>query len=203
MLQNRLSNNIIVIGNGESRSKIDFNKVKYIKIGCNAILRDCVINHLVCVDKRMVNEAIEHNVTCPIYTRQEWINSYTAFANIKQVPKLPYEGNLRMDDPFQWGSGPYAVLLGSLLARNIILIGFDLFSNNNKVNNIYKGTRNYDKVSHHAIDPAYWIYQIAKVMTIYKTHKYFIYQDSNWMIPKSWQLPNVYVDNLEKFKYYN
>ena len=49
---------MIVIGNGESRKGIDINELQSEKVGCNAIIRDFTVHHLVCCDKRMVAEAI-------------------------------------------------------------------------------------------------------------------------------------------------
>ena len=40
----------LVIGNGESRGRIDLNKFKdtHLFVGCNALHRDCVVDNLVC-----------------------------------------------------------------------------------------------------------------------------------------------------------
>ena len=55
---------MLVIGNGESRKHIDVDAINDTKIGCNAILRDYLVEHLICVDRKMVREAI----TCLLYT---------------------------------------------------------------------------------------------------------------------------------------
>ena len=49
---------MLVIGNGESRENIDLNKINTTKVGCNAIMRDFFVDHLICVDRRMVEESI-------------------------------------------------------------------------------------------------------------------------------------------------
>ena len=144
---------MIVIGNGESRKGIDINELQSEKVGCNAIIRDFTVHHLVCCDKRMVVEAIKNKRISNqnIYTRSDWQN---LFPNVKIVPELWYESEERIDQPWHWGSGDYAVLLASQITahKQIHMIGFDLFSNNNKVNNIYKGTPNYNKEDSHAVD---------------------------------------------------
>ena len=43
-----------VLGNGESRQQVNVKNLKGIKIGCNAIIRDYKVDHLICVDRRMV-----------------------------------------------------------------------------------------------------------------------------------------------------
>ena len=48
---------MLVIGNGESRCDINLSEINTTKIGCNAIVRDFFVDHLVCVDRRMVDEA--------------------------------------------------------------------------------------------------------------------------------------------------
>ena len=45
-----------------------------------------------------------------------------------------------MDEPFHWGSGPYAVLLATFLSKYIKLIGFDLYGIDGKLNNVYENT---------------------------------------------------------------
>ena len=192
---------MLAIGNGESRKGIDLNKHFDTKIGCNAIHRDFHVDHLICVDRRMVQQAIDANVneTSTVYTRSDWIDSYKNKQKVKQVPKLPYEGTERWDEPFQWGSGPYAVLLGAKLSKEVKLIGFDLHSKTKTVNNVYKDTIGYDASTKNAVDPRYWIHQIGQVFKWYPKRKFTIYQLDNWQIPQNWKLANVsvdYIDNL-------
>lgn len=82
---------MLVIGNGESRKGIDLNKHFDTKVGCNAVHRDYYVDHLICVDRRMVQQAIDANVneTSIVYTRSDWIDSYKSKQKVKQVPKLP------------------------------------------------------------------------------------------------------------------
>lgn len=189
---------MLVIGNGESRKGIDIDTIQDTKIGCNAIHRDYHVDHLICVDRRMVKEAIEQgaNNGTKIYTRENWYNNYKNFDNVYTVPTLPYKGKNRPDDPFHWGSGPYAVLFASKNDQVIKLLGFDLFSNNSKVNNVYKDTTGYDSSDKHAVDPRYWIYQIGKIFEIYTARNFIIYQNDDWVIPNEWKFPNISVDNL-------
>ena len=190
---------MLAIGNGESRKGIDLNKHFDTKIGCNAIHRDFHIDHLICVDRRMVQQAIDANVneTSTVYTRSDWIDSYKNKQKVKQVPKLPYEGTERWDEPFQWGSGPYAVLLAAGLAKEVKLLGFDLFSETKNVNNIYKDTDGYNESTKNAVDPRYWIHQIGMVFKLYNKCKFIIYQKNNWNLPKAWKYTNVSVDTLD------
>ena len=192
---------MLVIGNGESRKGVDLNKHYDKKIGCNAIHRDYHVDHLICVDRRMVQEAITAgaNSASIIYTRQDWGRDYIkSNSNIRYVPELPYNGTERWDEPFQWGSGPYAILLAAKLDKKVDIIGFDLYSENLNINNIYKDTQGYDISTKRPVDPRYWVHQIGKVFEIYSKRKFTIYQKDNWSIPKAWDYPNVSLDNINK-----
>ena len=187
----------LVVGNGESRSAIDLNLYlnKLITFGCNAISRDYKVDHLVCCDKRMVLESIPRRIP-NIYTRSDWYPLFNLEC-VKQLPDLPYTGSNRADDPFHWGSGPYAVLLATDFADDIHMIGFDLYGTNGTFNNIYKNTPNYKKEQSSAVDPSYWIYQISKVFESFPD-KYFTVYNNNWDIPESWKLNNVSFKTLDK-----
>ena len=175
---------MLVIGNGESRKDIDINKYGSIKIGCNAIFRDFYVNHLICCDRRMVTEAQQERNYGAIYTRPDWRDEFKLCG---LVPQLPYKGDTRPDDPWHWGSGPYAVLLGTSIANRfssgnteISMIGFDLYSETKTVNNIYKGTENYEDTESRPIDPSYWIYQIDKVFENFPDTTFYYYNNKPW-----------------------
>ena len=187
-----------VFGNGESRTSVDINKLDGVKVGCNAIHLDYNVDHLICVDRRMVNEAVDALVNdySYVYTREDWVKDYHRYKRIRTVPTLPYQGSNRWDEPFQWGSGPYAILLAAKLSEHVKLIGFDLYSKDKTVNNIYKNTVGYDPSTKNAVDPRYWIHQIGKIFEIYPRRTFTIYQTENWQLPPAWKYPNVSLDNL-------
>ena len=197
-----LNRTMLVIGNGESRLTVDINALDTVKIGCNAIFRDYEVEHIVCVDRRVCEEALESKIndTSLIYTRQEHFKPYTK--RLREVPPLPHVGYERFDLPEHWGSGPYAVLLGATKSQEVHLLGFDLYSKDEKVNNVYKGTKNYIAAEKSAVDPRYWIYQIGKVFEYYSNTTFTIYQEDGWARPKAWKKPNVKVDNISNI-YYN
>lgn len=189
----------VVIGNGESRINLNLSNVvkNNVSIGCNAIHRDFLTDHIVCCDKRMVEEVINNSLTCNsiIYVRYDWYQYFKKIKkqkNVRLVPNLPYEGSLKQDDPINWGSGCYAVLLAAHLGyENIKLIGFDLYSKDNLVNNIYKGTSNYSSADKNSVDPSFWIYQIEKVFSHFPNSHFEISNHKHWKMPKEWQKNNV------------
>ena len=181
----------MVVGNGESRKDVELLRFQQTHsiIGCNALHRDFEPEHLICVDKKMAYEAL-HNTAIKntrIYTRSRW-----AGGDLLTVPTLPYSGSLRPDNSDHWGSGPYAVLLAcNLEFQEITLIGFDLYGNNNQVNNIYKNSANYRGRHAPSVDCSYWIYQIAKIFECFPKTKFIISNVDNWKMPTEWQKNNV------------
>lgn len=189
------------IGNGETRTSINIDRLEGEKVGCNAIYRDYSVDYLICVDRRMVQEALASKIQSKIYTRADWTPMFNG--TVRTVPPLPYNGSERWDEPFQWGSGPYAVLIAAMYTKEkqVKLLGFDLWSQTKSVNNVYKDTPNYEKSNYRAVDPRYWIHQIGMVFKCFPKIKFNIYQDPKWELPKSWNYSNVTVDILSNIHY--
>jgi uncharacterized Rossmann fold enzyme len=193
------SSKALVIGNGESRCAINLNLFKHTHIlfGCNALHRDLTVHHLVCCDKRMADESTINPNTknTLIYVRDNWFHYFKKIKknkNIRALPALPFLETTKKDHPDHWGSGAYSVFLAASLGfKEIELVGFDLYSNNNFINNVYKGTQNYSKTDAQPIDPSYWIYQLSKTFDYFSCTEFIIRNRSNWMIPKEWQKNNV------------
>ena len=194
---------MLLIGNGESRSGIDIDNINMHKVGCNAVYRDFHVDELVCVDRRMVIEACQAEFKGNIYTRDNWVKYFAVkYPNVKSVPKLPYEGDKRHDDPFHWGSGNFAQLVACQTHhKKIYVLGFDLWGSGEgqyKHNNVYKGTENYNKVDHRAVDPRYWIIHFAKLAEVYKYKKFIILANQDWKRPKEWSLSNIERLDIDK-----
>lgn len=189
---------MLIIGNGESRSTVDIDSLKYTKIGCNAIHRDFKLDGLVCVDKRMATEAVDskYHKQSTIYVRKDYWIVLRQEPNVRPLPELPYAGDAKWDQERNWGSGPYAVLLGAMSEDDTIrLLGFDLYSKDQHVNNIYKDTKHYARAETKAVDPRYWIYQIGKVFELFP-QKQFVVHNDNWTLPAQWKKSNVTLDSI-------
>lgn len=204
-----MTDSAIVIGNGESRRSIDIQNLtgKILLVGCNAIHRDAVVNHLVCCDDRMVREAVENPNTAStfIHVREhsyQWFRKVQKRKNIILLPDIPEQEHNRIDQPRNWGSGTYALLIASQQAdiKKIYLLGFDLYGNDRLVNNLYKNTNNYSAGGSHAVDPSYWIWQTAKVFKLFSDIKYTIVNHTHWKMPTEWQQANVGFQDVENFK---
>ena len=181
---------IWVIGNGQSREGFALNQIKDHTIGCNAVHRDHTCDEYVAVDRRMVDEILrnEANKDKTIYTREDWFDNYKLTQQVKSLPILPFTGVNKVDQPFHWNSGPYAVLLACLKnPKKIILLGFDLWSKTSFVNNIYKGTANYAGPHDRRVAPDFWIYQLKKIFEHHSTIEFEQRQPEGWRIPDQWK----------------
>jgi hypothetical protein len=200
---------VVVIGNGESRRSINIQDLigNTMLVGCNAIHRDAVVNHLICCDDRMVREAVENPNTASTFihvreTSYQWFRKIQKHKNVILLPEIPNQENNRVDQPRNWGSGTYALLVASQIPniKKVYLLGFDLYGNDTLVNNLYKNTKNYSAGGSHAIDPSYWIWQAAKVFKLFPNINYTIVNFPNWIIPSEWQRNNVVFESIENFK---
>ena len=189
----------VVLGNGESRRGVNLESYRstHILIGCNGIHRDIKVDHLVCCDRRMVAEAIENpNIdNTLIYVRDSWYHYFRKILKNKRIqhlPSIPVVGELKRDHPDHWGSGCYAILLAAHLGFNeVILLGFDLYSIHDKVNNLYKGTLNYARIDSQAVDYSYWVYHTSLIFKHYPNTQFTIVNHANWKMPTEWQKNNV------------
>lgn len=189
---------ILVIGNGESRRSIDLTllREKFTLVGCNAIHRDLKVDHLICCDRRMAEEATNNlNIADTlVYVRDAWFKYFRKIKknkNIRCVPDLPYQGEVKYDKPDNWGSGCYAILLAASMSSEVFIIGFDLYGSNNKVNNVYKNTPNYSKQDSAAVDPSYWIHQISQIFKYHPNTTFTVVNSPDWIMPREWQRENV------------
>jgi hypothetical protein len=188
----------LVIGNGESRRHVDVSTyTQHTLIGCNAIHRDLNVNHLICCDRRMAEEAVNNIDTkdTEIYVRDHWHHYFRKIRknkNVHLLPEVPTKGEAKVNHAEHWGSGGYAVLLAAVLDyQEVTMIGFDLYPIDHSVNNIYKGTVNYARTGAQAVDPSYWVYQIASVFTHYPNTTFVIYNRQGWKMPQEWRKNNV------------
>lgn len=141
-----------VLGNGKSRLAIDPVELKpHGKVyACNAAYRDFTPDHLVAVDKKMVDELIENHVD---NHTNVWTKDKHTKGNIKPLPKH-----------LGWSSGPTALWLASQEnPSTIYIIGFD-YTPSIQYNNVYANTPNYKKSTDMAIFSGNWKRQTLECM---------------------------------------
>ena len=197
-------NYVTVIGNGESRKNFDLYSLTFLgeTVGTNAVHRDFIPDYLVCCDRRMCSEALNNGYKNPLYTRSDWRSQFSYWKNVRVLPDLPYEGDKRPDDPFQWGSGGHALNVACTLGPQfVVMLGFDLYGINKLTNNIYKDTEHYNGKEKDAVDPSYWIYQTAKLFEHYPKIKFLQIQPDDWEPPAEWEeFDNFFIDDYHNLK---
>jgi len=150
---------VFIIANGESRKNFDVNRLwPYGKvIGINAIYRENPkIDYLVGVDIQMMNEVGEANYTGAqvwTYPRQQIKHTYFK----------------RFSKDMGWSSGPTATWFALEQGfKEIYLLGMDFSGIKSgtkeklRINNMYKGTRNYRDGKKEATFHGNWENQMRK-----------------------------------------
>jgi len=199
--ESRMTKFVSIIGNGESRLGFDLIPLKKIGevIGCNAQFRDYNFDYFVCADRHMCQEAANTvGKNTIIYTRQKWHKEFAMWSNVRSLPDLPYQGTERADEPFHWGTGPYAgVVALNFKPKVIFMIGFDLHAaEKDKVNNIYKNSKGYEYIKR-PVDPSYWIHQFEKLMAL-DTCRWIVVNREGWQMPAEWaKHKNVFQESYE------
>jgi len=121
------------IGNGKSREGIDLQRLRAYGLvaGCNRLYQEEEVDILVATDRQMSAEIEEsrYGLTHDFWTRR---------------PRPDY-GARKLEKPeYGYSSGPAAVVkLCQRECKKIFLLGFDLGSADNYVNNLYAGTAHY------------------------------------------------------------
>ena len=172
----------IVLGNGKSRLEFDLNLLanEYYIYGCNALYREFIPDYLIAVDPNMVREILEANYCKKVY-------SYNRLSKIDKRIKYiePNRG---------WASGPTAVKLAARHKHNeIYLLGFDINSNTDFINNVYAGTKNYKSPDSKKTYFSNWVNQLCTVFSEHPQTQFIriLTREYNF-IPKEFkEIPNL------------
>jgi len=197
-LQNNPQHNVaFVLGNGNSRSKLNLASIKDrgTIYGCNALYREFEPDFLVAVDTKMVNEIIASGYH---KDHQVWTNPNKGITSKSNVNFFsPHKG---------WSSGPTALWFASQQKfSQIYIFGFDYQGVDGKFNNVYADTFNYKKSNDAATYFGNWLSQTEKTVKENPTINYFRVMTPGAFVPDKLQgIPNlqhITFDNFEqKFK---
>jgi hypothetical protein len=181
---------MLVAGNGESRRGLD---LPFNTIGCNAVFRDHSLSDFVCIDPTILDECLKSPNTAQsmIHTKKEWIRFFkdSRLAPLPEVQNQDPKAHSRF-----WSSGCYALLIAATVSKKIDVVGFDLYSGN-----IYKDTQGYSPSTLDPPNPQAWIYQISTIIKDNEDKYFTFYNRSDWIIPESWKLANVFFESLDVF----
>jgi hypothetical protein len=93
------------------------------------------------------------------------------------------------------------LIAAAMDVEEIYLLGFDLYGRQQFVNNIYKGTNNYQMSESAAVDPSYWVYQLSKIFEYYPNKTFKIINYNTWIMPAEWQRDNV--EKIDKLLFFS
>jgi len=133
-------NNACVIGNGPSRLVFDLHEINAVMttFGCNALYRDFMPDYLVSHDMGIADEIVEKRAH---YQTRFYTQHGTKMDHRASIGE-PI--NFVIQDRYMGDSGTGALRLAcNNNYTTIYMIGFDYSDNNNKVHNVYIGTKHY------------------------------------------------------------
>jgi hypothetical protein len=129
-----------IIGNGPSRLVFDLDIIHkhFVTYGCNALYRDLMPDYLVSHDMGIADEILEKRVHyhTRFYTQRGTKMNHRA--------SIGEPINFVIQDRYMGDSGTGALRLACINGHiEIYMIGFDYSDHNNKVHNVYQGTKHY------------------------------------------------------------
>ena len=186
-----------VLGNGVSRKSINPEELRQhgTIYGCNALYRTFSPDYLIAVDTKMIIEItdIGYHLDHEVWSNPNKLTKRTPGINLFN----PNKG---------WSSGPTALWMASThQADTIYILGFDyvgIGDDNDKVNNLYAGTKNYKRVEDRATYYGNWTRQTSTAIKSHPRTKYVrIIEKETSFIPEHLQnLNNLEHILLEDFK---
>ena len=181
---------ITIIGNGESRKAIDINKIKGLKVGCNAIYLYNSID-LICAMDKFWRDKIEKETTIPLLSRKY----NNAFQTVLQIYDKQW---INTDCPYR-GYCSGVTLLDYILhtyRQDVYMIGFDFGYTGSTVNHIYKGEKFHPPGDRPAQNENIFLNQTIEVAKRYPANKIYWVNDSDFEI----KIRNIEKISIQEYK---
>jgi len=202
VINNQISNQAVVLGNGPSRLEFDINLIKRHRgglygsrtlqtYGCNALYRDFEPDFLVAVgNSGIVSEIIDSGYT----------KDHIVYAHAPVMLDHPNKFYLIPHDPYTDAGTTAAYLAAFDGHKKIYLFGFDQQDTVNYNYNVYANTPNYDLLNA-TVSDVKWRNDFAELARVYNEVDFaFVYPKINHPLPKVWEnLPNVRSINHRTF----
>lgn len=181
-----------VIGNGESRKGFDLNLIKNEGqiYGCNALYRDFSPHSIVTVDMKITDHLRNR--------KNDFDLIFFERGHGKLGLLMKGGGYTDLGRYKSWAAGPTAAWsLCKRMAHHIhiiFLIGFDFYSRNDKINNVYKGTKFYRKASERSVNPKNWIHQFKMVFHEFRDKEFIRVMPDGWSKMKEFKRVENYTE---------
>ena len=195
------------IGNAESRKDFDIRKLSGSTYGCHSIHRDYNVQNLICNNLQHLQEAIEFDLHKKqyVFTTVELIN-IVKNPYLQIIPEIPFTIEQEKDQPKNWTSGSYAVLIAAMENDVVSLLGYDFIGKGDRsmtnpfgtINNIYAGSDNNPKFNSKQRDLGYDVQQIGRIINHFKDVKFIFIND--WVPETLLSYENSYQDTYENLE---
>jgi hypothetical protein len=201
IINNQISNQACIIGNGISRKEFNINAVfnhhggllgrkKLQTYGCNALYRDHAPDFLVATgdDVGIVAE-IANSGYCDTNI------VYASIPHIQDNPGKFYS----IPQDLAWNAGSVATYLAAFDGhKKVFLIGFDGQDTDRYNYNMYAGSNGYQHATNAQADPAFFDLTMHEVFTTYTDVDFVrVMPTKQSVMPESWK----YVANLRQISY--
>jgi len=177
------------LGNGRSRQGLDIQRLRSYGLvaGCNRIYQEEEVDILVSTDRQMAAEIEDSGYA---RTHEFWTRR----------PR-PDSGSRQLERPeYKYSSGPAAIAkLCQRGCTKIFLLGFDLGSPNDYVNNIYAGTAWYKTPDQKATYYGNWVKQLQQVSEQWSNNLFYRVL-GNESTPYDFERTNIIEIDMGSFK---
>ena len=188
VVNNQISNQAVIIGNGSSRLGNDLlpnfknhrggllGSRRLQTYGCNALYRDFTPDFLVCTGKEMVKELANSG----------YCDNHIVYAGAASIMEHPGKFYLVPQNP-SWNAGAIATYLACFDGhKKIYLYGFD-GQDTAGHNNVYVGSNAYPKHSDPVSDQV-WVAAMAHIMSVYDDVEFVkVSTSGNTSVPTEWK----------------
>ena len=191
-----------VIGNGKSRLGIpkEFYEDK-LTWGCKLAFLDLSFTHIVACDRHIITRAVSENafLKSNLWTRKRWITEVTASC-VNALPEIQFPQRVKFDGDMHWGSGTHAAHLACLSECEVLVfLGFDLWGDRGKINNVFAGEKGYGPADADPVGPEAWIHQFGVLFDNFVDKQFVFVNNKGWEPPESWLTrENFFVDDFSQ-----
>lgn len=181
----------VAIGNGESRSDFDLRFVTGHKggyahdrlqsYGCNAVYRNFTPDFLITVGDAISQEIVESG----------YCEDNIVYANADLVTQYPGKFYLIPQNPLL-NAGTLAAYMACFDGHSkVFLIGYDMYDEENVINNIYKDTNGYGSSSDRE-NGEFYVMSLVMIMQLYSEVEFVrvMLNENHWTHPEMDSTPN-------------
>jgi hypothetical protein len=200
VVNNQISNQAVVFGNGLSRASFNTKLITHHKggllgadklqtYGCNAMYRDTTLDFLIVTDRILAIEL----------SKSDYINNNIVYTRVTHTLEFPKRFYLIPNDMYA-DAGSTALYIAAFDGhKKIFLLGFDGQDTPFFNHNIYAGTNGYDAKNFNISDEK-WRSNQAMIFSLYEEIDFVIVSETGHApMPESWK----YLTNVRPLSFAN